>query len=126
MSEVETMSLLNLGGGGAVEKFDDEMKRVLENILDRNTGEGARSVTLTVVLKPDVNRDICQVGISCKSKLMPVQPFGTSVFIGVDPKVGACAIEPTNAQLGLFGKREAPKVDNLVNFTRPGSVSGDR
>ncbi len=119
--QIETMSLLNLGGGGAVEKFDDEMKRVLENIMDRNTGGAARSVTLTVTLTPDKNRDMCQVGISCKSKLIPVEPFGTSVFIGVDPKIGAIAIEPNNTQMGLFAKREAPKVDNIIQFGKTGS-----
>lgn len=120
-TEYETMSLSNIGGGGAVEKFDDELKKVIENILDLNTGDGARSITLKCVIKPDRNRDVCQVGVTVTSKLMSVQPFGTSIHVGVDPKLGYCAVEP---QMTLFTKKP-PETTNLVEFTKnPGKEAG--
>ncbi len=40
------VSLSTLGRGAAIERFDDEFKRVLENILDPNTADGPRALSL--------------------------------------------------------------------------------
>ena len=64
----EKLSLANLGGGAAVEKFDTELQKVLDNIADPNTVENAgREVTLKVKIKPK-ERDYAKVQILCGSK----------------------------------------------------------
>jgi hypothetical protein len=80
--EVQRLSLANLYGGGAIEKFDAELLRVLDNIVDINTCDGAREVTLKVSLKPDKDRSFCAVEVSVKSKLQPEEAFGTQIFLG--------------------------------------------
>lgn len=47
MSEREIVSLENIGRGAALERFDVELQKVLENVLDPNTKPTAtRKVTL--------------------------------------------------------------------------------
>ena len=103
----ETVSLSTLGGGAAVQLFQAELQKVLDNIVDENTKPDAmREVTLKVKIKPDVDRDYGQVSISCVSKLAPMAPFGTNFFIGKQRGKGV-AREHNPKQAGLFEK-DAP------------------
>lgn len=94
MSESESrVSLVNLMGGLAVERFDDELARVLANIVDPNTPAAAkREVTLKLSFKPDKGRDLGQVDIAVSSKLAPAEKVSTRVFIAVT-KAGPVATE---------------------------------
>jgi len=65
----DQISLINLGGGAAVEKFQIELNQVLANIMDVNTDEGKREIVLKVEFKPSRDRDACDIRIHCKSKL---------------------------------------------------------
>lgn len=82
--EVERISLATLMGGLAVERFDDELDKVLANIVDPNTPPTAkRSITLQVSFKPDKGRDLGGVEIAVSSKLAPAEKMGTRVFISL-------------------------------------------
>lgn len=98
--EQEDVSLANLMMGAAVERFDDELKAVLANILDPNTTLATREITLKVKIKPDKNRDFGSIDLECKSKMAPAAPLGTKVFIAAT-KNGACATEYISAQQAL-------------------------
>lgn len=77
------VSLDTLGQGAAVEKFQDELNRVLENILDPNTRPTAkRSVVLTVTFKPDEDRSFANAVIDVQAKLAPTKAVGTAIYIG--------------------------------------------
>lgn len=77
------VSLDSLGQGAAIEKFEDELNRVLENVLDPNTKPTtSRSVTLTVTIKPDEDRSFANTLIEVKSKLAPSRAVGTAIYIG--------------------------------------------
>ena len=79
------VSLATIGGGAAVERFDDELKRVLDNIIDPNTPPKAlRKVTLEVKIKPDADREIGQVEILVKSQIAPAEAYETKFIIGKD------------------------------------------
>lgn len=80
--EVGRMSLATLAGGAAVEKFDAELERVLQNISDINTTGGDRSITLAVKIKPDKERSFCRISVHVSSRLQPEEPFGTQMFLG--------------------------------------------
>lgn len=82
--ESELVSLANLGHGAAIERFDDEFQRALNNIIDPNTGEGARTITLKVKLKPNNGRTSCTVAVICSSTLACAKPFETQLFVGKD------------------------------------------
>ena len=77
------VSLATIGGGAAVELFNIELAKVLNNIVDENTDpEAMREVVLKVKLKPDSDRDSAKVQISAQAKLAPINSFSTNFFIG--------------------------------------------
>ena len=79
----QTVSLDTLGQGVAIEKFHDELTKVLDNILDPNTPPTAkRQITLTVTFKPDEDRSFAHTRIETSSKLAPTKPVGTAIYIG--------------------------------------------
>lgn len=98
--EEDVVSLLNLGRGAAIERFDDELKRVLDNIIDLNTTEQVREINLKVKIKPNGDRDFCMVDVTCSSKIAPSEPFQTHMFVGRTGK-GAVATEHNPQQLQL-------------------------
>lgn len=76
------VSLDTLGGGTAVERFQYELMRVLENIIDLNTNPTAtRQVQLTVKIKPNEDRTFCINEILVTSKLAPIKPAVTSMHV---------------------------------------------
>lgn len=80
--EEDLVSLLNLAGGGAIERFDEELKRVLENIADVNTALGNRQIQLTVKIQPtDMKRNLCKVSFQCTSKILPSMSVQTQFYV---------------------------------------------
>lgn len=78
-------SLRSLGGGAAVELFDVELRKALENIGDPNTkADAPRVVMLKVKITPNEERSAATVAISAGSKLAEYKPFGTVFFLGTD------------------------------------------
>jgi hypothetical protein len=96
----ETLGLSSLGRGAAIERFDDALQRVLNNVIDPNTDLGARKIVLTVTIKPNDARDQCAVAISCGEKLGGSKPVGTTLFVGRG-KDGAVALEHDPKQLQI-------------------------
>ncbi len=83
MSESPETSLDNLGNGSAVERFNYELKKVLENILDPNTDYKAkRAVSLTVTFQPNAERDALITAIDVKSKVAPIRQETTTLYVG--------------------------------------------
>lgn len=79
----ELTSLANLDNGGAIELFDLELEKVLENIDDINKkGKDERSITLTVKLKPTDTEGIVSTQIEVKSKLAGQRTRSTHLMIG--------------------------------------------
>jgi hypothetical protein len=76
------VTLATIGGGAAVEKFDDELLRVVENIMDPNTDLKEREVVLKVKIKPMKERGSSTVEVSCFSKLRPAESFCTQFYMG--------------------------------------------
>lgn len=95
----ENTSLRTMGSGAAIERFDDELLKVLENILDPNTeATEARKITLEVTLKPNSERTTTAVNIVVKSKISPASAYPTVLFIGQD-EAGPRAFEYNSQQL---------------------------
>lgn len=83
MTDEMKVTLDSLGHGAALEMFQYEFERVLDNILDPNTkATTGRSVTLTVNIKPDQDRAFGSTVIEVKSKLAPVRGVTTGIYIG--------------------------------------------
>ncbi len=111
--EESYVDITNLGRGAAVELFNDELNRVLANILDPNTDPKAiRSLTLTVKFKPSEDRDLAATVMEVKSKLASPKGVGTVIFIGKE-KGQPVAMERNPRQLEL-------PTDNVSNISAGG------
>ena len=77
------LTMETLAGGGAVEHFERELGRVLENIIDPNTeAKHERAVLLELRIKPAEDRESGVVQVRCRSKLAPPRPLVSQVFVG--------------------------------------------
>jgi hypothetical protein len=123
-TQEERVSLQNLARGAVVERFDDELRKVLDNIIDPNTTLATRKITITVAIKPDKDRDFGGVDVTCKSTLAPASPLGTKIFIGRD-KSGAVASEVDPRQHTLPGVADGKMPEN-VSELRPAASGGGK
>ena len=105
----EKVSLGTLGRGAAIERFDDEFKRVLENILDPNTADGPRSINLKVTINPDEQRSRADLSISVSSSIRGPKSVPTIIFMGMD-RGQAVAFEHNPEQLKLNLTRKTPVI----------------
>lgn len=115
LTENGKATLATLAKGAAIERFDDELQRVLNNIIDPNTAEGKRCITLKVEIKPDPDRVTAAVHVSCSSKLMPSKPCSTLFYVGKERGQGV-AFEHNPEQLAM----------NLETASKPTVISGGK
>lgn len=112
MNERETVNLQNLGSGAAIELFDIEFQRVLDNIVDENTKATIpREVTLKIKIKPDEDREWGAIEIHASSKLAPVHPYPTQIIIGKQRGKGV-ATEHNPKQLHAF--KDQPQDGKII------------
>ena len=107
-SEEVEITLENLAEGGAVEIFNAELSKALENITDPNTDPKAtREVKLVVKIKPHENRRSAAVSVAASAKLAAVKDVGTVVFIGRQAgKTVATASNAAQMRFGLDAEHE--------------------
>lgn len=105
MDPEQKVSLSSLARGAAIERFDDELRLVLDNILDPNTALGVRSVTLKVEFKPSEDRRAAGVRVFCTSKIQSATPVPTTVYLG-KVQGQSVALEHHPEQMDIeFGKK---------------------
>lgn len=105
MKQLIDLDLSKIDDGAVQEKFAHEMEKVLENILDRNTDPTKkRSVTLTIDIIPNKDRDMLVLASQCKSKLVPREETETKVLFGRNSDTGKleAAELKSNARGQLF------------------------
>lgn len=111
----EDVSLSNLAGGAAIERFDLELRRCLENILDQNTeSTKKRTITLKVTLAPSEDRDFANVGIGCVAALAPLQSLSSRLYIGLDVHGNPIARQNQFKQITLEEYRRAKEEERKV------------
>jgi len=82
--EYQTLDLVNVARGAAVEQFEEELQRVTDNIRDINTpATEKREIVLKFTFKPNSERNFATVVIEAKSKLAAVNGAAGECFIGV-------------------------------------------
>lgn len=80
--DAQIVSLETLGGGAAVERFNYELQRVLDNIGDINTKPtAARKVQLTITIAPNEERTGAAVLINVKSTLASIKSEATHFYL---------------------------------------------
>jgi hypothetical protein len=120
MAKYEPINLSTLAGGAAVDLVDHELTKVLTNIADVNTSpKAAREITLKIKIKPSDSREIANAEVSCVSKLAPVRPADTVLYLGKSPKDGKLvAVESNPRQMHLGDTEEERRSPNVVALSR--------
>lgn len=104
----EKVSLANLAHGAAIERFDAELTRVLENIADPNTMlKKARVISLKVKIIPSRDRDVGAVSIECASTLAGLETADTTVELYQEGRAQV-AYQRTARQGDLFENNVKP------------------
>lgn len=79
------ISLDKLAGGAAAEKLNIELAKLAANVMDPNTkAEASRTVTMTITVKPNKQRQVGDVEINVKSSLAPSTGIPTSFMFDFD------------------------------------------
>lgn len=118
-------SLATLAGGGAMERFNDELNVVLANICDPNTkAEAVREITLKVKIRPHDNREVANVEIVCTSKCAPAKMVPTVLYIGMH-QGEVVATEKDLNQPGLFDTPE-PGAATVLNKASIHKLAGQQ
>ncbi len=114
MDGQERFTLCEIGRGAAVERFDLELQKVLDNIQDPNTDpKKARSVVLTFTITPDEDRGVGKYAIDAQAKLAPIKAHPGRVFLGRDQDGHGVASEEHPNQT---------EMDTIINPPREGAV----
>lgn len=120
MKDVEELSLATLLSGAVVERVDDELAKVLLNVVDPATPATAqRTVTLKLTIKPEKDRSMGSVLVAVSSKLAGVESMDTRLFISMT-KAGPVATEYNLHQPAL------PNISEPNNIVPLQAVGGSK
>lgn len=79
------LKLNKINHGALQEKFEREMDRVLENLLDPNTApDKKRKVQINMSFVTDDNREMVDMEAEVKSTLVPQKTVTTKILFGED------------------------------------------
>lgn len=114
MADPRPMTLHDLCGGRAEERFDEALQEVAINIDDPGTTMAARKIILTLELKP-VAQDRRELDVTFKLevKFQGKEPIATHAFLVPDRKTGVIGILSHDVH------------QNVLDFTPTADKSGD-
>lgn len=111
-------ALSDLMDGSVEERFNEELKKVWNNIYDPNTeAKKARTLTMKVKIVPNERRDSCDFRVNVTSTLAPYTDLTQTVMLSLAPDGSIRATERTDqvpGQLDMEGN-ETP-LPQTINF----------
>lgn len=111
----QALSLENLNGGAAIELFELEFQRALDNIVDINTSPDAvRKVVIEVKIKPDKSRRTATSEVKVYSKLPTVKPHESFLFF--ERQGGEVVAYPDDPAQGSLGLGEPLEDGKTIDF----------
>lgn len=119
---MEGVTLDTIGGGVLSELFQAELSRILSNITDPNTDTTSKRVmTIQVKFKPNRDRDVADVEMTCSSKLAGIMTVSTQLFMG--KHMGKLiAVESDPRQSNLFDQ-DRPNLSAVASALARGDFS---
>lgn len=116
----DQLNLAGLGGGVAEEKFQEELDRVVKNIVDPNTDwKAKRKVVIELTFRANRDRDIVEVDIASIAKLAPRIAYTTRANIGVSGAGESVALEQMNqTTIDEHIKKKAVEAGNVVTINK--------
>lgn len=111
-------SLDELMDGALTERFNTELRKVLENVLDPNTdAKKKRQIQINIFITPNDRRDAAEFKIEVKSTVAAPVPAAQTVFLQMDEQTGAVtATEITNQVPGQINMEGAPVMPRVIDF----------
>ena len=103
-----------------LERFDYELDRIIDNILDPNTPAAKpRKIQLTLTLTPDTERELIKHEVVVKSTPQPTNPIsGATAIMLSDGQVSLVELVPqVPGQIDAYGgEQRMPDVIKLRNL----------
>jgi hypothetical protein len=99
--DYDKVDLHSLNNGAVADLFEEELRRVLENIADPNTkAEAAREITIKVKIKPNAERTSASTEVKSSSKLAPIKPHEHFMVFGNEGgRITAYTADPRQQEL---------------------------
>ena len=119
----QAKSILEMARGAFMERVDPELAKVIDNILDANTNPTQkRKVTLTLELTPDDDRQNILVNFAVTSKLAPMVPTRTTLWVAGELSTGEVQVvemvPQVPGQMSMDGEeQEAPAALKIVKIS---------
>lgn len=119
----QAKSILEMARGAFMERVDTEMAKVIDNILGANTNPTQkRKVTLTLELTPDDDRQNILVNFAVTSKLAPMVPTRTTLWVAGELSTGEVQVvemvPQVPGQMSMDGaEQEAPAALKIVKIS---------
>ena len=114
-AEAVTINIGNINEGAAIEAFDLELRKILENIGDLSTPATAtRAITLQVVFKPHSDRCQVETEFRCTSKLAPIETHKSKIFVGRTEDGAVVAFDGDPRQMPLWSAPKPKEVKPLA------------
>lgn len=94
MEMTKALELDSLARGAVRERFDHAVLQVVENILDPNTAaKGARTITITLKMVPDDNREMVALTANVNTKLQPRAAVSSILTVGHNDVTGEAVVK---------------------------------
>ena len=106
------MALINLQWGAIIERAEIEIAEAVRNIIDPNTDDKDRVVTIKITLEPSDDRKTVGIAVTCSSKNRPFKPV--QIFASIGEQNGEIVLMEHDTQLNLF-KEAMGKVEEIDN-----------
>ena len=105
------INLETFANGAFTAQVNRAMEEVTKNIQDPNTEPGAtRKITVTIVFKPNQERNFVATGVQTKTTLAPALGAVTALSMGKDIQTGeAEAVEIGNQIPGQMSMEDLPQ-----------------
>ena len=87
------ITLGTLQNGKVTDLFDEELRKVMDNIADENTvPDATRKIKIVLAIKPDKTRSIATTKVTVTSELPAVRPMDGMCFLahGEGGRLTAC------------------------------------
>ena len=117
MQQRQIKMLDELMDGALTERFNYEMRRVLQNVFDPNTKSKAkRQIQIVIDITPNENRNAAEFKVDVKSKIAPIEAVAQTVMLYQDDCGNVTATEITNQAPGQIDMDNNVHIPNVVQF----------
>lgn len=113
-------SFLEIAKGAMLERFDYELEKIIENIMDINTpASKPRQINLVLTMKPDAERKTIGYEVVVKSKTQPTNPISGAVATMADHNGVLTLVEmvpQVPGQMMMDNQEQAPP--DIIQFRK--------